>query len=62
MGRYSTPGSVLHDPVSDQAFFERLKECLPPNIEVVEMDTHAEDPAFVQAAIDNLIDLIEKGN
>ncbi len=62
VGRYSTPGSVLHDPVSDQAFFERLKECLPPSIEVVEMDTHAEDPAFVQAAIDNLIDLIEKGN
>jgi uncharacterized protein (UPF0261 family) len=60
VGRYSIPGGVLHDPESDAAFFDHLRTHLPENIEVVEMDTHAEDPEFVRTAIDLLIDLIEK--
>ncbi len=59
VGRYSIPGGVLHDPEADEAFFQHLKSHLPENIEVVEMDTHAEDPVFVKKAIDLLIELIE---
>ncbi len=62
VGRYSIPGGVLHDPQADQAFFAHLREHLPDNIEVVEMDTHAEDPVFVKKAVDLLIDLIETRN
>ncbi|MDH3648911.1 MAG: Tm-1-like ATP-binding domain-containing protein [Saprospiraceae bacterium] len=60
VGRYSTPGKILYDPVSDAAFFARLKQGLPSNIEVIEKDTHAEDPAFVKEAVDRLISLIQE--
>lgn len=59
VGRYSYPGGVLEDKESDEAFFNRLKEGLPANIEVVERDATAEDPAFVKEAVDKLIELIE---
>lgn len=62
VGRYSIPGASLEDKVSDAAFFKRLKEGLPPNIEVVEKDMHAEEPAFVREAVDRLISLIEERN
>ncbi|MCA6078348.1 Tm-1-like ATP-binding domain-containing protein [Fulvivirga sedimenti] len=60
VGRYSIPGGVLHDPEADAAFFDHLRKNLPANIEVVEMDTHAEDPVFVKKAVDLLIELIEE--
>ncbi|MEM6378346.1 MAG: Tm-1-like ATP-binding domain-containing protein [Bacteroidota bacterium] len=60
VGRYSIPGGVLEDKVSDAAFFARLKAGLPDNFIVVERDTHAEDPAFVKEAVDLLISLIEE--
>lgn len=60
VGRYSIPGGVLEDPASDKAFFDYLRDNLPSNIQVVERDTHAEDPAFVKEAIDLLIELIDE--
>ena len=60
VGRYSYKGGVLEDKESDEAFFTRLKEGLPPNIEVVERETYAEDPVFVKEAVDRLISLIEE--
>ncbi len=59
VGSYSTEGKILHDPVSDEAFFSRLKEGLPDTIQVIERDTYAEDPAFVKEAVELLISLIE---
>ncbi len=59
VGRYSYAGGILEDKESDEAFFTRLIEGLPPNIEVIERDTYAEDPVFVKEAIDKLISLIE---
>ena len=60
VGTYSTPGATLHDPVSDEAFFARLREKLPKTIELVERDTYAEDPVFVKEAVERLIALIEE--
>ena len=59
-GRYAMPGGPLNDPEGDAVFFGELKARLPRAIEVVERDTHAEDPAFVAEAVDRLIALIEK--
>ncbi len=59
VGRYSRAGGVLEDKASDAAFFKRLKENLPENIEVIEREAYAEDPDFVKEAADLLIDLIE---
>jgi uncharacterized protein (UPF0261 family) len=58
---YGKPGGVLRDTKSDAAFFTALKGALPACIEVVEQDTHAEDPDFVQQCVERLIALIEQG-
>ena len=62
VGRYSIEGGVLEDKGSDKAFFDRLKEGLPKNIEVVERDEDAEHPDFVKDAVDRLISLIENNS
>ncbi len=59
-GRYAMPGGPLNDPEGDVAFFAELKARLPRAIRVVERDTHAEDPAFVDEAVDRLVELIER--
>jgi len=62
VGRYSIEGGVLEDKESDKAFFDRLKEGLPKNIEVVEREEDAEHPEFVKDAVERLIELIESKN
>lgn len=59
-GSYAKEGGPLRDPECDNIFFEHLKKNLPAGIEVIDRDTHAEDPAFVRECVDRLIDLIEK--
>jgi uncharacterized protein (UPF0261 family) len=58
-GRYAMPGGPLNDPAGDAVFFAELRAHLPKTIELIERDTHAEDPAFVGEAIERLIGLIE---
>ena len=53
-------GAPLYDPEGDAAFIAYLKEHLPKNIRIVEMENKVEDPEFVEAAVNNLIALIEK--
>ncbi len=57
--RYGVAGAELHDPEGDAAFLAEIKSGLPDNIELLERDLHAEDPAFVKEAVDRLIALIE---
>jgi uncharacterized protein (UPF0261 family) len=59
VSRYSAPGGPLRDPAGDAVFFDALRANLPAAVEVVELDTHAEDPAFVEQAVDRLVALIE---
>lgn len=59
VGRYSIPGGPLHDPEGDNAFFAALKTGLPSGIEVVEIDTHAEDPEFIREAVTRLVGMLE---
>jgi len=59
-GRYAMPGGPLNDPVDDAIFFAELKAHVPAGIEIVERAAHAEDPAFVEEAIDRLIALVER--
>ena len=59
-GRYAMPGGPLNDPIDDAIFFAELKAHIPSTIEIVERAAHAEDPAFVEEAVDRLIALVEK--
>jgi uncharacterized protein (UPF0261 family) len=58
-GRYAMPGGPLNDPKDDEIFFAELKAHVPSTIEIVERVAHAEDPAFVEEAVDRLIALVE---
>ena len=59
VSRYSADGMVLEDPESDEVFFNEIRSTLPENFELIERETHAEDPAFVKEAVELLISLIE---
>ena len=56
---YAVAGQGFHDPESDAAFVGALKQDLPKNIEILERDTHIDDPAFATEAAELLISLIE---
>ncbi len=59
VSRYSAEGMVLEDQESDEAFLQEIRSTLPDNVELIERETHAEDPAFVKEAVELLISLIE---
>ncbi len=44
-----TPGGAFHDPAADRALIDALKADLRPGIELRELDTDINDPAFAEA-------------
>jgi uncharacterized protein (UPF0261 family) len=46
---YAVKGAVFHDPGADAALFESLREHLSDAVDLVEMDTDINDPAFALA-------------
>ncbi len=46
---YAIDGGVFHDPEADTALIESLRAHLGPSVELVEMDTDINDPAFADA-------------
>jgi uncharacterized protein (UPF0261 family) len=58
LSSYSVPGGALADPEADRALLDALRGALPESVTFVEVDAGAEDPAFVDAAVDQLISLI----
>ncbi len=53
-------GEALYDPEGDEAFINYLKENLPKNFKIIELENKVEDEEFVEQAVNNLINLIEK--
>ena len=46
---YAVSGAVFHDPIADIALVESLRTHLGPSVELIEMDTDINDPAFAEA-------------
>lgn len=44
-------GAVFYDPVADGALFEALRAHLEPQVELIEVDAHINDPAFAAALV-----------
>ncbi|GJM20618.1 MAG: hypothetical protein DHS20C15_05330 [Planctomycetota bacterium] len=57
--RYSVEGGPLHDPAGDRAFADALRDALPEQVAYEEHELGAEDPAFVRAAVERLVAMIE---
>jgi uncharacterized protein (UPF0261 family) len=48
---WDRPGQPLHDPEGLAAFVEATRHHVPRNVELVELDAHINDAAFVDAAL-----------
>lgn len=55
---YGAPGGPLYDRAGNEALLASLKRRLKPEIPVVEMDAHINDPAFVEACLERLLGFI----
>ena len=42
-------------PEADQALFASLRQWMSPNVELVELDRHINDPEFAEAAVRTLM-------
>jgi uncharacterized protein (UPF0261 family) len=47
-------GQAFFDPEADRALFDALRETLDPGMDVRELDTDVNDPAFAHAMVDTL--------
>lgn len=62
LSTYAVEGAVFHDPAADEALFEVLRTGLDPRVELVEMDTHINDPEFAIAMAAKLDELYRAAN
>ncbi len=60
VSRYTCAGGEIENPEEDKVFWEALKENMPKTIELQSYELGAEDPEFVETAVNSLIGLIEK--
>ncbi|OYU74550.1 MAG: hypothetical protein CFE45_34585 [Burkholderiales bacterium PBB5] len=59
--QWDQPGEPLHDAEGLQAFTNALREAVPPGLPYVELDTHINDAAFCDAALQVFDDWVAKG-
>lgn len=48
---WDRPGGPLSDPEGLAAFVDEMRQACPPNVTLVELDAHINDPAFAAAAL-----------
>jgi uncharacterized protein (UPF0261 family) len=60
-GWFSMQGQPLYDPKSDRAFIQALKEHVGPQVQMIELDTHLNDPQVGELAVKWMMDARVKG-
>jgi uncharacterized protein (UPF0261 family) len=56
---YSREGGELYNPELDAAYWLSLQRHLPPQVEIQSLNLNAEDPLFVEHAVETLIAMME---
>jgi len=51
-------GQPFHDPTADAAYRDALKAELAPQVQIMELDTHLNDPLFAETAADALLEML----
>jgi uncharacterized protein (UPF0261 family) len=59
-GWFAMEGQPLHDPDADRAFIETFKAHVPASVEVVELDTHLNDPLVGETAVRLMKGMLEE--
>lgn len=54
------PGQPFWWPEADQALFASLRQWMAPQVELIELDLHMNDPAFAEATADQLLRFMGK--
>jgi uncharacterized protein (UPF0261 family) len=57
---YNRDGLHFRDPEADGNFVKTLRDQLKPGITVIEIDSHVNDPAFIEAILDLFEQLVHK--
>jgi uncharacterized protein (UPF0261 family) len=57
---YAVKGKGFYDPEADAAFVAELKSGCPPNVTIIERDTHIEDGEFASEAARHLLSLLQQ--
>ncbi|MDI6695302.1 MAG: Tm-1-like ATP-binding domain-containing protein [Anaerolineales bacterium] len=57
-GWFSMPGQPLHDPEADYAFYTAFKDYVAPHVQVIELDTHLNDPLVGETAVALMKDML----
>jgi len=50
----ATPGGPFYDAAADEALFAAVRANVGPNVELIELDTDVNDPAFADAMVAKL--------
>ncbi|MDE2997145.1 MAG: Tm-1-like ATP-binding domain-containing protein [Bacteroidota bacterium] len=56
---YSAEGGELYDPELDAAYWSSLQKHLPETVEIQSLNLNAEDPLFVEHAVETLVAMME---
>jgi len=57
---YNRDGLHFRNPEADESFVKTLKNSLKPDIATVEIDSHVNDPPFIEAILDLFEELVHK--
>ena len=49
------PGKPFFDPIADESLFDALRTNIGPNVKLVELDRHINDPEFASAIVDEFV-------
>jgi len=60
-GLFDVEGKPLYDPKADKAFADTFKQHASANVQIVEMDTHLNDPQVGKLAVDWMKDVLSLG-
>jgi uncharacterized protein (UPF0261 family) len=58
---WDRPGGILEDAEGLAAFIDEIRKRIPPNVDLIEIDCHINDPEFVAKALEVFDDWIARG-
>lgn len=60
-GEWDRPTGDLHNPKDMKAFFDELRDTMPANVDLREVDAHINDKEFADAALEVFDDWLKRG-
>ena len=58
---WDLPGEPFHDPAGHAAFLDEIRQAMPANVDLVEVDAHINARAFAEKALEILDDWVSQG-